>query len=106
VASFENKPRDMRMLSTWLSHEDGVHLFERCISVPGHRFYIVYGVSKNTRSRVDNSHVDWLGYKPRSDAEDYLEDILRNGESLGPLAGKTQGGGACDVDYSGDWEEG
>ena len=105
VASFETKPTDMRMLSTWLSHEDGVHLFEQCISAPDHHFYIVYGVSKNTRSRVDNSHVDWLGYKPRSDAEDYLEDILRNGEPLGPLAGRTQGGGACEVGYSGNIEK-
>lgn len=67
------------MLSTWLSHEDGVHLFEQCISAPDHHFYVVYGVSKNTRSRVDNSH--------------------------GPLAGRTQGGGACDVGYSGNIEK-
>lgn len=102
VASFEKKPTDMRMLSTWLSHEDGVHLFEQCINAPDHHFYLVYGVSKNSRSRVDNSHVAWLGFKPRSNAEDYLDDVLKNGASLGPLAEKTQGGGACDVGFLGD----
>ena len=105
VASFEKKPTDMRMLSTWLSHEDGIHLFEQCINAPEHHFYLVYGVSNNARSRVDNSHVAWLKFKPRSNAEDYLEDILKNGEPLGPLAGNTQGGGACDVGYSGDIEK-
>jgi uronate dehydrogenase len=95
----------MRMLSTWLSHEDGIHLFEQCIKAPEHHYYVVYGVSRNTRARVDNSHVAWLGFKPRSNAEDYLADILKSGEPLGPLAGKTQGGGACDIGFSGDIEK-
>lgn len=79
-------------------------MFEQCIRAPDHHFYRVYGVSNNTRSRVDNSHVAWLGYNPKSNAEDYLKDILENGEKLGPLGGKTQGGGACDVGFSADIE--
>lgn len=105
VASFEAKPTDVRMLSTWLSHEDAVHLFEQCIQAPDRHFYVVYGVSKNTRAKVDNSHIAWLGYKPRSNAEDYLEEILKHGDPMGPLAGKTQGGRACDVGYAGDIEK-
>ncbi len=102
IASFEEKPTDERMLSTWLSFEDGVHLFEQCIKAPKHHFYRVFGVSNNTRSRVDNSHVEWLEYKPKSNAEDFAEDIRKNGELLGLLAAKTQGGGACDVGFSGN----
>ncbi len=105
IASFEPRPTDMRMLSTWLSHEDGIHLFEQCVRAPEHHYYRVFGVSNNTRKRVDNSHVAWLGYEPKSNAEDYLEDIQANGEALGPLAGKTQGGGACDVGFSGDIDQ-
>ncbi len=105
VASFEKKPLDFRMLSTWLSYEDGIHLFEQCINAPDHHFFVVYGVSNNTRIRVDNSHLDWLGYSPRSNAEDYLEEIRQHGEPLGPLAGKTHGGGACDVGFAGDVEK-
>ncbi|PHS40263.1 MAG: epimerase [Robiginitomaculum sp.] len=102
IASFENKPTDKRMLSTWLSFEDGVHLFERAIQAPPHHFYRIFGVSNNTRSRVDNSHISWLGYEPKSNAEDYLDDIIKNSPALGPLAGRTQGGGACDIGFSGD----
>lgn len=102
IASFEEKPTDERMLSTWLSHQDATHLFDRCIEAADHHFYRVFGVSNNTRARVDNSHVAWLGYEPESNAEDYLDDILSHGEKLGPLAGKTQGGGACDIGFSGD----
>lgn len=105
VASFEPRPTDVRMLSTWLSHEDGVHLFERCIQAPDHHHYVVYGVSANTRARIDNSHVAWLRYEPRSNAEDYADEVLLHGEPLGPLAGKTQGGGACDVGFNGNVEK-
>ncbi|WP_020592498.1 NAD-dependent epimerase/dehydratase family protein [Kiloniella laminariae] len=105
IASFEEKPTDQRMLSTWFSHEDALHLFEQCLRAPDFHFFRVYGVSNNTRSRVDNSHVDWLGYRPQSDAETYLNEILENGETLGPLAARTQGGGACDVDFAGDIEQ-
>lgn len=102
VASFEQKPLDARMLSTWLSHEDGVHLFDQCINAPDHHFFVVYGVSNNTRSRVDNAHLPWLGYSPQSNAEDYVEEIRQHGEHLGLLAGQTHGGGACDVGFAGD----
>lgn len=105
IASFENEPTDERMLSTWLSFEDGIHLFERAIQAPPHHFYHIFGVSNNTRSRVDNSHIAWLGYEPKSNAEEYLDDIIENGAVLGPLARKTQGGGACDVGFSGDIDE-
>jgi uronate dehydrogenase len=92
IASFEPRPTDARMLSTWLSHEDGVHLFEQCIQAPDYHYVMVYGVSANTRARVDNSHVAFLGYKPRSNAEDYRDDVLLHGEPLGPLAGRRKAG--------------
>ncbi|MCZ4354693.1 NAD(P)-dependent oxidoreductase [Roseovarius aestuarii] len=102
VASFEAEPTDTRMLSTWLSHEDGVHLFDRCLRAPEHHFFTVYGVSNNTRSQVDNAHVNWLGYNPISNAEDFAEKVMSNGDELGPLAAKTHGGGACDVGFDAD----
>lgn len=102
IASFEERPTDERMLSTWLSFDDGIHLFNCAIDAPDHHYYRVFGVSNNTRSRVDNSHVAWLGYRPSSDAEDYLDEVRASGEQLGPLGGITQGGGACDVGFSGD----
>lgn len=102
IASFEDKPVNVRMLSTWLSHPDCIHLFDQCIRAPEHHYYRVFGVSNNTRARVDNSHVDWLGYRPQSNAEDHLDDVLAHGEKLGVLAAGTQGGGACEVGFTGD----
>ncbi|MFD2207553.1 NAD-dependent epimerase/dehydratase family protein [Kiloniella antarctica] len=105
VASFESKPVDTRMLSTWLSHEDGVHLFDKCIDAPDFHFFRVFGVSNNTRARVDNSHVEWLGYEPQSNAEDYRKEIERNGSALGPVASVTHGGSASDVGFCGNLDQ-
>lgn len=102
IASFEEKPRDVRMLSTWLSHSDCIHLFDRCIRAPDHHYFCVFGVSNNTRARVDNSHVEWLGYRPQSNAEDHAAEVLAHGEAIGDLAAGTQGGSACQVGFSGD----
>ncbi|PCH67566.1 MAG: epimerase [Rhodobacteraceae bacterium] len=102
IASFEEEPSDERMLSTWLSFEDGIHLFECAINAPHHHYYRIFGVSNNTRSRVDNSHVSWLGYRPNSNAENFAGKVLDSGTELGLLAGKTQGGSACEVGFCGD----
>ena len=41
-------------------------------------------------------------YRPQSNAEDHLADVLANGETLGTLAAGTQGGSACQVGFTGD----
>lgn len=102
IASFEKYPSDKRHLSTWLSHEDGVQLFERCLEASDFHFIRVFGVSNNTRSKVDNSHVDWLGFKPVSNAEDFVDEIMKNDLPIGPLAVRTHGGTAADIGFSGD----
>src|SRR5919107_2382311 len=44
-----DRPRDMRHLSTLLTHRDLVQLVERCIDAPDElRFAVLYGVSANT----------------------------------------------------------
>jgi len=102
IASFEDRPKDVRMLSTWISHQDCTHLFDRCLRAPARHFYRVFGVSNNTRARVDNSHARWLGYQPQSNAEDFAHEIETSAEALGILAAGTQGGGACEVAFSGN----
>ena len=37
---------------------------------------MVYGVSNNDRSPVDNSAASFLGYRPKDNAEDFAEAIL------------------------------
>ena len=101
IASFEERPLDERMLATWLSHEDGVHLFDRCIDADDFHFIRVYGVSNNDRAKVDNTHVDWLGYQPKSNAEEYVDEVLSHGRPLGLLARITHGGDPTDMDFTG-----
>ena len=49
IGSWQPKPKDLRMLSTWLSPRDGIHLIGRALDAPGVHFEIVYGASANDR---------------------------------------------------------
>lgn len=68
-----NSPqRDVRHMATWLSHRDLAQLVDRCLSVPGIRFEIFYGVSGNTWRFWDIEHARHvLGYVPQDNAETY-----------------------------------
>ncbi|HEV3169396.1 MAG TPA: NAD(P)-dependent oxidoreductase [Actinocrinis sp.] len=76
------KPRSLRMLSTWLSPDDGARLLEACLTVekPGYR--VVYGVSANTRGGwVSLDEARALGYEPKDDSEAYAAELIaRDGE--------------------------
>jgi len=65
-----------RALGTWLSDGDLVHLVERAIDTPVTGFSLVYGVSNNDRSPVDNSKAAFLGYRPKDNAEQFAGRIL------------------------------
>jgi uronate dehydrogenase len=80
------EPRNMRMLSTWLSPDDAGRLFEACLTVdkPGYR--VIFGVSANTRGGwVSLAEARALGYEPKDDAEAYAAQILASrGEAALP----------------------
>ncbi|GED70909.1 TDP-glucose-4,6-dehydratase [Brevibacillus reuszeri] len=78
ICSFEERPQDLRHLSTWLSHDDAVQLFRRCILAESVGFSILYGVSDNERSWFVNPDAERLGYKPRDNAEAFAAEITRN----------------------------
>ena len=65
-----------RALGTWLSYDDLIHLVEQSINTPVTEFTVVYGISNNDRSPVDNSKADFLGYRPKDNAEQFAEEIL------------------------------
>lgn len=100
IASFEPKPTTSRMLVTWLSHPDGVHLFDRCIDADDYHFLAVYGVSNNTRRMVDNAHVAELGYQPQDDAERFRAEIEANGSPEDSVGALTHGGDFCGMGFS------
>ena len=100
IASFQAKPINARMLVTWLSHADAVHLFDRCIDADDYHFLAVYGVSNNTHRKIDNAHVAWLGYAPKDDAERFRAEIEAHGPPEDAIGGLTHGGSFCDMGFS------
>lgn len=83
IGSCFEEPRDPRMLATWLSPDDFMALIERVFTVPRLGCPIIYGASNNEESWWDNSHVAWLGWRPKDNAEKFRSrfssDRLRQG---------------------------
>jgi uronate dehydrogenase len=95
IGSFEDRPREHRHLSTWLSHGDAVRLFRACLVPTQLSFLTIYGVSANTRSWWPPSDVAKLiGYEPEDDAENYAGDVAGGSEVW-------QGGRFALPDYGG-----
>jgi uronate dehydrogenase len=79
IGSFLPQPESRRALSTWLSHDDAVRMFEALLTTPDPGFAVVYGVSANTRGWWDLASGRALGYDPQDDAERYA-DLVPAGE--------------------------
>jgi uronate dehydrogenase len=76
IGSFLAQPESPRALSTWLSHDDAVRMFDACLTTPDPGFAVIYGVSANTRGWWDLGPGRALGYHPEDDAERYAEQVL------------------------------
>jgi uronate dehydrogenase len=76
VGSFRERPSTRRELATWLSHGDGVRLFQAALSAPLDGFTIVYGVSANRDNWWDLGPARALGYDPQDDGSAFEADIL------------------------------
>ncbi|SEQ70966.1 NAD dependent epimerase/dehydratase family protein [Lentzea xinjiangensis] len=102
IGSCFEKPRDVRMLSTWLSPDDGARLFEACLSAESPGFRVVWGVSANTRGWFSLDEARKLGYEPRDDSEVHAAEVLeQHGGELDPssYAAKYVGGAWCGPDF-------
>ena len=67
----ENKPNNIRSLSTWVSYRDLSHMIEMCL-LNQKGFEIFYGVSDNLWKIWDIEHAkSTIGYKPLDNAEIY-----------------------------------
>lgn len=71
-----------RALGSWLSYDDLIQLVQRCIDTPVTGFSVVYGVSNNDRTPVDNAGASFLGYRPRDNAEQFAQQILTEAEPM------------------------
>ncbi|KPI07021.1 NAD-dependent epimerase/dehydratase [Actinobacteria bacterium OK074] len=95
IGSCFAEPRDVRMLSLWLSPEDAARLFHAALTAERVDHTVVYGSSANTRLWWDLTTARALGYEPQDDSEAYAEKLIaEQGEldpqdpALGRLGGK------------------
>lgn len=65
-----------RSLGTWLSYDDLIQLVTQAIVTPVTKFSIIYGISKNDRSPVNNDKANFLGYRPKDNAEQFANEVM------------------------------
>lgn len=75
IGSFLPEPTSARNLSTWLSHDDCVRMFDAALTAPAPGFAVLYGISANTRGWWDLEPGRALGYEPLDDAEAFASRI-------------------------------
>lgn len=104
IGSFREKPTDLRMLMTWLSHRDAVHLVDCCLKARDVHFEIVYGVSNNPRNLWRDDAAKRIGYQPRDSAEDFAEELQSKlSPEDEPLNERLfHGGPFCGMEFDGD----
>ncbi|TPW29877.1 NAD-dependent epimerase/dehydratase family protein [Pararhizobium mangrovi] len=76
IGSCFEKPKNPRMLATWLAVEDLADLCARAFASPRLANTIVYGASDNEESWWDNSGSSFLGWKPKHTAAKWRESVL------------------------------
>lgn len=84
IGSCTPEPVNYRMLSTWFSHEDFATLIEAVFRAPVLGCPVVWGTSANDAAWWDNSHLGWLGWKPKDNAESWRERITAATATPGP----------------------
>ena len=73
IGSFQPRPRERRELATWLSHPDGIRLFQAALTADDVGFAIVYGASANTRRWWPAD--ERVGFVPHDDAEVFADEL-------------------------------
>jgi uronate dehydrogenase len=84
IGSCFAEPTSVRMLSVWMSPEDGARLFHAALTAEGVGHTVVYGSSANTRLWWDLSTARALGYEPQDDSEPYAEKLIAEQGELDP----------------------
>ncbi|MBA2812153.1 NAD(P)-dependent oxidoreductase [Streptomyces sp. KM273126] len=84
IGSCFREPTSVRMLSVWMSPEDGARLFHAALTAEDVEHTVVYGSSANTRLWWDLTTARALGYEPRDDSEPYAEKLIAEQGELDP----------------------
>lgn len=75
IGSCFPKPRDRRMLATWLSGDDLASLVKAVFQAPRVGYTMVYGASANKEQWWDNSHAAYLGWEPQDSSEKFRAEV-------------------------------
>ena len=70
------EPFDVRMLTTWMSPDDGARLMEACLSTEQGGFRLVWGVSPNTRMWWSLAAGEEIGFHPVDDSEVFADKLI------------------------------
>ncbi|MFC1419796.1 NAD-dependent epimerase/dehydratase family protein [Streptacidiphilus cavernicola] len=84
IGSCFARPKNTRMLETWLSPADCARLVHAALTAPGVGHTVVYGTSANTRGWWDLASARALGYQPQDDSEAYAAEVLAEHGELVP----------------------
>lgn len=83
IGSCFPRPRDRRMMATWMSKDDMLRLIGRMVDVPRLGCPIVYGVSDNAEKWWDNSETAYLGWEPQDSSEQF-RDLFKDAPRENP----------------------
>ena len=75
IGSCFEKPKNHRMLATWMSFDDFETLIDRIFAAPLLGCPIIYGASANDRGLWDNSAAAFLGWRPKDNAETFRAEV-------------------------------
>ncbi|MFI5749534.1 NAD-dependent epimerase/dehydratase family protein [Streptomyces sp. NPDC051644] len=84
IGSCFPEPTSVRMLSVWMSPEDGARLFHAALTAEDVRHTVAHGSSDNTRLWWDLTTARSLGYEPRDDSEPYAAELIAEQGELDP----------------------
>ncbi|MDX2709847.1 NAD(P)-dependent oxidoreductase [Streptomyces sp. PA03-6a] len=84
IGSCFREPTSVRMLSVWMSPEDGARLVHAALTAEGVGHTVVHGSSANTRLWWDLSSARALGYEPRDDSEPFAAKLIAEQGELDP----------------------
>ncbi len=75
IGSCFEKPKDRRMLATWLSPSDFVAMVKAVFEAPRTGATVLYGASANREQWWDNGHAAFLGWKPNDSSEQFRAEV-------------------------------
>ena len=96
IMTFGDGPDGPRSLQSWLSAADMTRLVLATLTTQASGHHVVWGVSRNTRRRVDLAPGLAIGFDPQDDAEIHAEAVERRDPAGAP---RLLGGAFADDDY-------